>query len=257
MSNMRKLRGALSLVLIALAFMFVVTGCDFLDDEDYGYSAEVNDRFEQEATHSFESLSEIEDYYDIEIHLEDPVWHTSQVVEIFNQQADTLGPTLLRELVAFYRDEGYPTIFIFETPSEEEEASVEIHDEAVEFVVSHVEGAHAALIHEMGHLVHFYLLDIDQDPEAEFVALNEGFSYVGAAWEDFDVLPAGYDRVFVTTYAMSEPAEDFAETFGFAYRYPDHRYDGEPYEEGVIAASYDSTSPVARKVAFVRAIVPF
>ena len=239
---------------IALLLALALVGCDLFYDDYDDYERELYVQEREASSEDFSSIAEVESHYDIKIDIQDPVWSESQIVEIFNQQTETLGPDLLKYLVAFYRYEGIPTVFVFETPNETDDASVEIH-ESVEFIIHNVEGAHASLIHETGHLLHFYLMDTDQDPLNEFILLNDGISYIGDKWEDLDELPEGLDRVFVTTYAASEAEEDFAEAFGFAFRYPDHLYDGDVYEENVIAASYDETSGIARKVALIRSIV--
>ena len=240
---------ALTMLLIA----FSVSGCLLLDGTLFSEKEEYNMPRVPSAD-DFTSITQIEQYYDIRIIVVDPIWSESQIVEIFNQQQATLGPDFLRQLVAFYRQDGLPTRFVFETPNDVDEAMVGVDDRFVSFVIYNAEGAHESVIHEMGHLLEFFLEIEGYDWQDEFVSFNGGVNYLGDRWERYSILPSGLDQVFVTLYATYDPSEDFAETFSFAFRYPDHLYDGFAYEDGVIAASKDPSTPVAQKIAFVRAL---
>jgi len=244
-------------VVMALCLaLCAVSGCAYLFGVDTsGWETYDNPRVPGDG--EFSSLAEIQNYTGIQVIVADPIWSESQIVEIFNAQFDTLGPAFLRELATLYRAEGRPMRFVFETPRTSEEAMAGVDSRFATMVVYNAEGSHEAIVHETGHLLDFYYQLKGFDVQAELVTLNGGVGYLGAQWERLDALPAGLDQVFVTLYAASEPLEDFAETFSFAFRVPDHLFDGFVYEPGVIAAASDPSTPVAQKVAFVRALAQF
>lgn len=233
-----------------------LSGCMLFDSFLYGDPEEYSLVRTADAS-DFTSIAQIESYYDIRIIVVDPIWSQSQIVEIFNQQRVTLGPTFLQQLVEYYRVEGLPTRFVFETPNQVDEAMVGVDSRWVSFVIYNAEGAHESIIHEMGHLLQFYYEMEGYDVTADLASFNEGAAYLGDRWERYNTLPRGMDQIFVTLYAMFDPSEDFAETFSFAFRFPNHLYDGFVYEDGVILASQDPSTPLAQKVAYVRALAAF
>jgi hypothetical protein len=247
-------RSTLALFVAALLGALLATGgCAYLFGVDTSDWA-TYDTTRTATAQDFTSIAQIEQFYGLSVIVADPVWSESQIVEVFNAQKDTLGAELLQRLVALYRAEGLPTRFVFETPHDQDEAMAGVDTRFATMVVYNAEGSHEALIHETGHLLDFYYQIKGYDVQAQLVKLNGGIAYLGDRWQRLSALPAGLDRVFVTLYAASEPLEDFAETFSFAFRYPDHLYDGFVYEPGVIAAANDPSTPLAEKVAFVLAL---
>jgi len=240
---------------IAVFFGFFLFGHDILDRLLRGpdYDRTVISVPVQTSEH-FATIAEIEEYYGITVEISDPVWSEQQIVILFNQVYDSLPAPLLPHLLAFYRDLGIPTVFTFQTPAQREVASVSVSD-TVQFDIRGFQRNHESIIHEIGHLLHFYLIHTDQDVEAEFRAFNEPFEYLGTAWRDLPALPLDLSRKFVSTYATSAFPEDFAETFRFIFRWPYAIYDGTPYSDDVVSASLDADSPLGQKVQLLRDIV--
>jgi len=241
--------------MIAIFFGFFLFGHDLLDRFLHGpdYDRTVISVPVATSEH-FKTIAEIEQYYGITIEIADPVWSEQQIVILFNQVYDSLPPTLLPRLLSFYRDNDLPTFFTFQTPAQFEVASVSVSD-AVRFDIRGFQRNHESIIHEIGHLLQFYLIHTGQDVEDEFRALNDPFDYLGAEWRNLPALTGGRQQVFVSTYATSAFAEDFAETFRFIFRWPYAIYDGKPYADDVVAASLDPESPLGQKVRLVQDIV--
>jgi len=240
---------------IAIFFGFFLLGFDLIDRVLHGPDYDKNVISVPVATSEFFStIAQIEEFYGITVEIADPVWTEQQIVILFNQVYDSLPTGLLPHLIAFYRDFDKPTIFTFQTPVRYEVAAVSISD-AVRFDIRGFQRNHESIIHEIGHLLHFYLIHTDQDVEEEFTSLNGSFDYLGDAWRNQTVLAGGRQRVFISTYATSAFDEDFAETFRFIFRWPYAIYDGKPYADDVVAASVDPTSPLAQKISLMKDIV--
>jgi hypothetical protein len=237
---------------VAIFFGFFLLGHDlidrFLHGPDYGRTV-VNVPIQ--TTERFSSIAQIEEFYGATIRIDDPSWQESQVITLFNKLYDSLSPELLVILIDFYRDLGLETVFTFVTPTYGRAASVGIDENGVEFIIRGFEGPHESLVHEVGHLLHFYLTQTGQDLSATFEAINQPFAYTGEGWMDMTDLTGGREQVFVSTYATSAFAEDFAETFRFLHRWPYGMYDGRTYRDEVVAASLDPTTPLGQKAQII------
>ena len=208
------------------------------------------------AADDFLTVSEIESHYGLQVIVADDVWSQEEIVELFNQTQVALGRDVLGRLLSEYQLEGYSVSFVFDTTDDWEDALITV-DDSVRLVHYDKESPHETLMHEIGHLLEFLHEMRGDNLRVAFASRNGDLGYMGNEWFSLKGVPDGHDRTFVSAYAMSEASEDFAETFSFAFRYPDHLYDGCEYDPRIISASEDQTSPLAQKIEFVHGISLF